>query len=184
MVLTPSKLVPLGFEAPDFCLKEPTTGKDVTFADVCTDSGILVMFICNHCPYVKHVAAQIALLGRDYLARGLGVVAINSNDALAYPQDGPDKMVSEVVLRGYDFPYLFDETQIVANEYGAACTPDFFLFDGARRLVYRGQMDGSRPGNGQPTDGSDLRSAIDALLAGRPIPSDQKASLGCNIKWR
>jgi thiol-disulfide isomerase/thioredoxin len=143
-----------------------------------------VAFICNHCPFVKHVRAGFTALATEYQARGVTVVAIASNDAQAYPEDGPGGMVAEVKEAGYTFPYLFDETQEVAKAYGAACTPDFFVFDRERRLFYRGQMDGSRPGNGVPVTGEDLRNALDAVLVGRPAPEVQRPSLGCNIKWR
>jgi thiol-disulfide isomerase/thioredoxin len=146
--------------------------------------ALLVMFICNHCPFVKHVRDELARLGREYTPRGVGIVAISSNDPAAYPDDSPDRMREEKAEAGYVFPYLFDETQEVAAAYHAACTPDFFLFDGDRRLAYRGQLDDSRPGNGVPVTGRDLRAALDALLAGEPVPSEQRPSLGCNIKWR
>jgi thiol-disulfide isomerase/thioredoxin len=140
--------------------------------------------MCNHCPYVKHVAAGLAQLAREYQARGVAVVGINSNDWHEYPDDSPDKMREEIRIRGYTFPYLADETQEVAKAYSAACTPDFFLFDKDRKLVYRGQMDSSRPGNDIPVTGQNLRAALDAVLAGRPIAPDQKPSMGCNVKWK
>ena len=142
------------------------------------------MFICNHVPYVKHVRGELARIGTEYPPRGIAIVAINSNDAAKYPADSPAKMKEEAAAAGYAFPYLFDEDQSVARAYQAACTPDFFLFDRARKLVYRGQMDGARPGNDQPNDGRDLRRALEALLAGKPVPSDQVPSMGCNIKWK
>ncbi|MCB9655240.1 MAG: thioredoxin family protein [Deltaproteobacteria bacterium] len=183
MAKTESTMLPLGTTAPSFSLPD-TEGKPVSLEDARDAKAVLVMFICNHCPYVVHVAGELARLGQDYIARGVAVFGINANDATAYPDDSPARMVDEVKRRGYTFPYLFDETQAVAAAYHAACTPDFFLFDGARRLVYRGQLDDSRPGNGKPNNGRDLRAALDALLEGRPIEGTQKPSLGCNIKWR
>ena len=182
MVRTASTMLPLGTPAPPFNLPD-TDGTMVTLDDFQDAKGILVMFICNHCPFVKHVRKELALLGRDY-RRSLGIVGINSNDVTAFPDDSPEMMKKEEIDAGYTFPYLFDETQEVARAYHAACTPDFFLFDGERRLVYRGQLDDSRPDSGIPVTGKDLRTAIDALLAGRPIPEEQKPSLGCNIKWK
>ena len=146
--------------------------------------ALLVMFICNHCPYVKHIRSGLAQLGRDYQSRGAAIVAISANDAANYPEDGPARMREEARVAGYTFPYLHDETQAVAKAYRAACTPDFFLFDHTRKLVYRGQFDDSRPGNGVPVTGKDLRAALDAVLACRPVPADQKPSIGCNIKWK
>jgi peroxiredoxin len=183
MVRTPSTMLPLGTPAPDFCLPN-VDGRTLAFTDVAGGSGTLVMFICNHCPFVKHVADQLAALGRDYTPRGVGVVAISSNDVAAHPADSPEQMVHEAEQRGYVFPYLYDETQEVAQAYHAACTPDFYVFDTARKLVYRGQLDASRPGNGIPVTGADLRAALDAVLAGRPVAADQVPSLGCNIKWK
>ena len=183
MVRTPSTMLPLGTPAPDFALPN-VDGRTVTLADAAGPKGTLVMFICNHCPFVKHVADQLAALGRDCLPRGIGVVAISSNDVSSHPADSPEQMVHEAEERGYLFPYLYDETQAVAHAYCAACTPDFFLFDGDRKLVYRGQLDASRPGNDIPVTGADLRAAIDALVAGRPVATEQRPSLGCNIKWK
>ena len=183
MVATPSTMLPLGTVAPDFALPD-TAGRVVSLRDYATSPALLVMFICNHCPYVKHVRAELARLGRDYAARGVGIVAISANDAERYPADGPEAMRQEKAEAGYPFPYLYDETQEVARAYRAACTPDFFLFDGARRLVYRGQLDDSRPGNGLPVTGADLRAALDAVLAGAAVPADQVPSIGCNIKWK
>lgn len=182
MALTPSTMLALGTEAPDFQL--PSTDGSMVELDFLRDApALLVMFICNHCPYVKHVRPELARLGREYQAKGVAIVAISSNDPIAYPADAPDKMAEEKVAAGYTFPYLFDATQEVARAYRAACTPDFFVFDGSRRLVYRGQLDGSRPGNEVPLDGHDLRAALDAVLAGHEVPPDQKPSIGCNIKW-
>jgi peroxiredoxin len=176
-------MLPLGTGAPDFALPN-VDGRTVTLADAAGPRGTLVMFICNHCPFVKHVADELAALGRDCLPRGIGVVAISSNDVSSHPADSPEQMVHEAEERGYVFPYLYDETQEVAHAYHAACTPDFFLFDGDRKLAYRGQLDSSRPGNDVPVTGADLRAAIDALLAGHPVPTEQRPSLGCNIKWK
>ena len=183
MVRTPSTMLPLGTPAPDFELPN-VDGRTVSFADAAGPQGTLVMFICNHCPFVKHVADELAALGREYLPRGIGMVAISSNDVSSHPADSPEQMVHEAEERGYAFPYLYDETQEVAKAYHAACTPDFFLFDGAGRLVYRGQLDPSRPGNDIRVTGSDLRAALDAVLAGRPVAAEQRPSLGCNIKWK
>jgi len=183
MVQTASTMVRLGTPAPDFRLPD-TTGKVVSRDDFRPAPALLMIFMCNHCPYVKHVAGGIARLARDYQARGVAVVGINSNDSRAYPDDAPEKMAEEVRLRGYPFPYLVDQTQEVARAYGAACTPDFFLFDKDRKLVYRGQMDSSRPGSNVPVTGEDLRAALDAVLAGKPPYANQKPSLGCNIKWK
>ena len=183
MVLTSSTMVALGARAPDFRLPDPS-GREWTLSDVEGRSGLLVAFICNHCPFVKHLRRELAEFGREYQARGLGVVAINSNDVTTHPADSPERMAEEIDEVGYTFPYLFDESQTVARAYGAACTPDFFLYDGGRRLAYRGQFDGSRPGSGAPVTGDDLRAAADAVLDGRAPPADQHASVGCNIKWR
>jgi peroxiredoxin len=179
-----STMLPLGTQAPDFRLPDTTTGKIVALADFADAPGLLVMFICNHCPYVKHIRAGLASFGRDYEARGLAIVAINSNDVANYPEDRPDKMAEEKRAAGYTFPYLFDDTQTVAKAYHAACTPDFFLFDRERRLVYRGQFDDSRPGSVRPVTGADLRAAAEAVLAGKPISAEQRPSIGCNIKWK
>ena len=183
MVRTPSTMLPLGSVAPDFDLHN-VDGRMVDYPTAAGEQGTVVMFICNHCPFVKHVAYQLAALGRDYLPRGIGFAAISSNDVSPHPADSPEQMVAEAEERGYHFPYLYDETKEVAQAYRAACTPDFFLFDSQRRLVYRGQLDASRPGNDVPVTGSDLRVALDALLAGRPPLATQIPSLGCNIKWK
>ena len=176
-------LLPLGATAPSFDLADPS-GRRVSLGTFDGSPALLVAFICSHCPFVKHVRAGFASLAAEYQKRGVAVVAIASNDAKAYPEDGPEGMAAEAKEVGYTFPYLFDETQEVAKAYGAACTPDFFLFDRERRLFYRGQMDGSRPGNGVPVTGEDLRRALDAVLDGRPAPEVQRPSLGCNIKWK
>ncbi len=184
MAATPSTMLALGTTAPPFSLLDAVTDRVVSNTDFVGASGLLVMFICNHCPYVKHVRTVLASLARTYQAKGMAVVAINSNDFVAYPDDSPDKMREEAVAAGYTFPYLVDESQEVARAYQAACTPDFFLFDRDQKLVYRGQLDGSRPGNAVAPSGADLGAALDALLAGRAVPADQKPSLGCNIKWK
>jgi peroxiredoxin len=183
MVRTPSTMLPLGTEAEDFSLTN-VDGQTLSFADVAGERGTVLMFICNHCPFVKHVANELAAIGYEYMPKGVGMVAINSNDVAAHPADSPEQMIHESEQRGYSFPYLFDETQEVAKTYGAACTPDFYLFDGNHKLVYRGQLDGSRPDSGVPVTGEDLRKAIDALLESRPLPQPQHPSIGCNIKWR
>jgi peroxiredoxin len=183
MAKTPSTMVPLGTRAPDFSLPD-TAGKQVALGDFGKAPALLVMFICNHCPFVKHVRAGLAKLAKDYQPKGVAIVGINSNDIEHYPDDSPEKMAEEARAAGYSFPYLFDETQEVAKAYRAACTPDFFLFDRQRKLVYRGQMDDSRPGNGVPVTGKDLRAALDAVLAGKSVAAGQKSSMGCNIKWK
>ena len=183
MSLTPSTMLPLGTAAPDFKLPD-TNGKTVALADFKGRPALLVIFMCNHCPYVKHIRTGLAQLARDYLPRGAAIVGINANDAANYPEDSPVRMKEEVKSAGYLFPYLFDETQAVAKAYRAACTPDLYLFDKNQKLVYRGQFDDSRPGNGIPVTGEDLRAALDAVLAGKPVAPDQKASIGCNIKWK
>jgi peroxiredoxin len=176
-------MVPLGTPAPDFRLPD-TDGAFIGFSDFSTAPAVLVAFLCNHCPYVKHVRSAFADLARDYQAKGVAVIGISSNDAEAYPEDGPEAMRAEKAAAGYTFPYLYDETQAVALAYHAACTPDFFVYDRDRKLAYRGQMDASRPGNGKPNDGADLRAALDAVLAGQPVPGEQRPSVGCNIKWK
>ncbi len=183
MVLTASVIQPLGISAPPFSLPD-TEGRRVSLDDFKDTPALLVIFMCNHCPYVKHVRSELARLARDYQARGAAVVGINSNDVANYPDDSPERMREEVQAAGYTFPYLYDESQGVAKAYKAACTPDFFLFDRNRRLVYRGQLDDSRPGNAKPVTGADLRRALDAVLSGQPVPADQKPSAGCNIKWK
>jgi peroxiredoxin len=177
-------MLDLGTPAPDFSLPEPLTGKTVALSDFAGAPGLLVIFMCNHCPYVKHIRHGLADFAREYQAKGLKIVAISSNDVEHHPDDSPEKMIEEVNNIGYSFPYLYDESQQVAQAYQAACTPDLFLFDGNMKLAYRGQFDDSRPGNDKPVNGADLRAAVDALLAGQFIPSDQKASMGCNIKWK
>lgn len=176
-------MLPLGTLAPDFSLPD-FDGKTVSLADFRGAPALLVMFICNHCPFVKHVADELAKLGREYQAKGAAIVGISSNDIEAHPADSPAEMKKEAEMRGYTFPYLYDATQQVAHAYHAACTPDFFLFDAERKLAYRGQLDPSRPKSDIPVTGSDLRAALDALLAGKPLATEQRASLGCNIKWK
>lgn len=184
MVSVNSTMLPLGTEAPPFDLPNPLDGKRVTLDDFHGAPGLLVMFLSNHCPYVKHIARELGLLTQRWIARGVGVVGINSNDIDAYPDDAPEQMVIFARQMGWDFPYLFDEDQTVAKAYRAACTPDFFLFDADRRLVYRGQFDDSRPRNDRPVTGADLSAAVEAVLAGRAVPQEQHPSMGCNIKWK
>jgi len=182
MAQTPSTMLPLGTPAPDFHLPEPATGKTVSLSDFQDAPALLVMVICNHCPFVKHIRTELARFGCDYQAKGLAMVAISANDVANHPDDSPAKIAEEA--QTYPFPYLYDESQAVAQAYRAACTPDFFLFDATRKLVYRGQFDGSRPGNNVPVTGTDLRAAADAVLAGQPVSPEQKPSIGCNIKWK
>ena len=179
-----STMLALGTQAPDFSLPDVVSGRTVGLHDFDDRDALLVMFICRHCPYVAHVRPAIARLGRDHARSPLGIVAISPNDPDRYPEDSPESLAEEAIEAGYTFPYLFDETQEVARAYTAACTPDFFLFDRDRRLVYRGQMDSSRPNSGTAATGQDLRAAIDAVLAGRPVSEDQRPSVGCSIKWR
>jgi peroxiredoxin len=184
MVKTPSTMLALGTQAPDFSLPDVVTGETVSLGTFASKKALLVMFLCRHCPYVKHVEDELAKIGRDYADKNIGIVAISSNDADVYPEDAPESLKEMAESLEFNFPYCFDETQETAKAYTAACTPDFFLFDDARALVYRGQMDGSRPGNDVPITGDDLRAAIEAVLTDQPMSSDQKPSLGCNIKWK
>jgi peroxiredoxin len=184
MARTESAMLPLGISAPDFVLKDVVTKHELNTQNVSGPKGLLVMFICRHCPFVKHLEKALAQLGRDYADKGVGIVAISSNDAQNYPDDSPDSLAQQAKTVGFTFPYLYDETQEVAHAYDATCTPDFFLFNGALELVYRGQFDDSRPGNGVPITGKDLRTALDAVIAGKPVSPDQHPSLGCNIKWK
>ncbi len=185
MVRTASTMLPLGTELPRFALENAIDGRTVTPEDFAGSKAVLVMFICNHCPFVQHVLKEIGRVARDYQAEGVGVVAINSNDIDAYPQDGPEHMKRLAFSEGWGFPFLLDESQEVARTFRAACTPDFYVFDGDRKLVYRGQLDDSRPGNDVPVTGEDLRAALDAALAREEVPEEeQKPSLGCNIKWK
>jgi peroxiredoxin len=182
MATTPSEMVELGRNAPDFALPDVLNGKRVTLDQFTGKQALLVMFICKHCPYVLHVKPALVQLARDYAACSIGVVSISSNDAQRYRDDAPERLAG--MAKELPFPILYDETQEVAKAYRAACTPDFFLFDQERRLVYRGQLDDSRPGNGRPLTGRDLRAAIDAVLSGRQVDPNQRASIGCNIKWK
>ncbi|WP_017304900.1 thioredoxin family protein [Spirulina subsalsa] len=184
MVRTASTMLPLGTAAPDFQLLDVVSGNQISLASFAKKKALLVMFICRHCPFVKHIQEELARLGKDYQDSALGLVAINSNDVANYPDDAPDRLKDMAQTLEFTFPMGYDETQEVAKAYTAACTPDFFLFDGDRKLVYRGQLDDSRPGNDLPVNGKDLRAAIDALLADQPLPPDQKPSIGCNIKWK
>ncbi|MCB9556454.1 MAG: thioredoxin family protein [Deltaproteobacteria bacterium] len=184
MAATESMMLALGTTAPAFRLPD-SAGQPVSLDDIASGKrATLVMFICNHCPFVVHVREQLAALGRDYQQRAVGIVAISANDIEGYPADRPEKMAEFSRAAGFVFPYLYDASQEVAKAYRAACTPDFYLFDAERKLVYRGQLDDSRPNNGKPVDGADLRAALDALLAGRPVSAEQKPSIGCNIKWK
>ena len=183
MVRTPSTMLPLGTSAPDFSLVN-VNSQVVSLDDFADAPALVVMFICNHCPFVIHIANQLAQLTSEYLAKKVAIVGINPNDVANYPADSPEQMVAEAEQRGYQFPYLYDETQEIAKAYRAACTPDFFVFDNEQKLVYRGQFDSSRPNSGIPVTGEDLRMALDAVLAGNTPTADQKPSLGCNIKWK
>lgn len=184
MARTESNMLPLGTKAPDFTLMDTISKKLVSLEDIRGRKGTVVMFICNHCPFVKHVNRELVRLSNDYRVTGFGFVSISSNDVENYPQDGPDEMYRTAQNLGYPFPYLFDETQEVAKAYDAACTPDFYVFDSELKLVYRGQLDNSRPGNRIPVNGRDLREALDNILNNSPQRKDQKPSLGCNIKWK
>lgn len=183
MVRTESTMLPLGTSAPSFSLEDVVSGKTVTLDDFRDKKGLLVMFICQHCPFVKHVEDELGKIGQDYVPQGLSVFAVSANSIETHPQDDPDNMREQVKRANFNFPYAYDSTQAVAKSYTAACTPDFFLFDGALKLAYRGQLDDSRPGNDQPVTGKDLRAAIDQLISGESIPDAQKPSIGCNIKW-
>ena len=184
MTRTPSTMVDLGTPAPPFSLPDVVTGRTVTLDTFKDAPALLVMFICRHCPFVKHVQHELTRIGADYEGRGVGIVAISSNDAAEFAEDSPHSLKTMAVQLGYTFPFCYDESQAVARAYAAACTPDFFVFNRARQLVYRGQLDDSRPGNRTPVTGSDLRAALDAVLAGIPVSGAQKPSLGCNIKWK
>jgi peroxiredoxin len=184
MARTPSVMTPLGKKAPDFTLHDTVSGKDLSLQSLKGATATVIMFICNHCPFVKHVNAELVKMGNDYKNKGIGFIAISSNDVAGYPQDGPEQMKLVAEQLQYPFPYLYDASQDVAKAYEAACTPDFFIFDAGLSLVYRGQLDDSRPGNEKPVTGADIRNALDQLLAGKPVPADQKPSIGCNIKWR
>lgn len=184
MARTQSAMPALGMPAPQFTLQDVRDGSMRTRNSLMGSRGLLVMFICSHCPFVKHVEEELARIGAHYQNSGIGIVAISSNDAEAFPEDAPAVLARQAAKLGFLFPYLYDESQQVARNFGAACTPDFFLFDGSGKLVYRGQLDGSRPGNNIPVTGKDLRGALGALIAGEPVPGDQHPSIGCSIKWR
>ncbi len=184
MVETPSNMLALGTIAPDFSLPDTISGKTLALNQLRSDKATVVMFICNHCPFVKHVNEGIVSLANDYQSKGVSFVAISSNDVENYPEDSPEKMKAYAARLGYPFPYLYDESQDVARSYKAACTPDFYLFNAQMELVYRGQMDSSRPSNAVPVTGEDLRAALDNVLAGKPVNPEQRPSLGCNIKWK
>lgn len=184
MARTPSNMLPLGTQAPDFKLLDTVSQNMLSLDDFSTEQATVIMFICNHCPFVKHVDEGIVALANDYMKKGVAFIAISSNDVENYPQDAPDLMQIEAEKVGYPFPYLYDKTQEVAKAYQAACTPDFYIFDDEMKCVYRGQLDDSRPGNGLPVTGKDMRNALDAILAGQPVADAQKPSMGCNIKWK
>lgn len=184
MALTPSNMMPLGTKAPDFSLIDTVSEKQNSLNDIKGLNGTLVMFICNHCPFVKHVNEQLSQIAKDYISKGFGFAAISSNDVQNYPEDSPEKMKSNAVEHDFNFPYLYDESQEIAKAYDAACTPDFYVFDKDLILVYRGQLDDSRPGNNIPVTGRDIRNIFDALLSKSAISKDQKPSIGCNIKWK
>lgn len=183
MVLTPSAAPSLGTQAPDFQLPDVASGQKLTRDAIAAPQGLLVFFICRHCPYVKHVQQELARIGRDYASRGIGIVAISANDATQFPEDAPESLKEQAHEIAFTFPYLYDETQAVAHAFGAVCTPDIFLYDGEQRLVYRGQLDDSRPSNGKPVTGAHLRAALDALIAAQPVPQ-RPPSVGCSIKWK
>ena len=184
MAKTLSTMLELGTAAPDFALSDVVSGKTVSLNDFVDKKGLLVMFICRHCPFVKHVEEELARLGNDYAGKNVGFVAISANDAAEFPDDAPESLKEMARQLGFKFPYLYDESQGTAKAYSAACTPDFFLFDQSRKLVYRGQLDDSRPDSGKPVTGKDLRAALDAVLNDQPVNPDQRASIGCNIKWK
>ena len=184
MALTPSNRLPLGTKAPDFELVNTVNNQLVSLSDACGDNATLIMFICNHCPFVKHINTELSKLAKDYIAKGVNCIAISSNDIENYPDDAPHLMKENAAIHDFIFPYLYDETQEVAKAYDAACTPDFYIFDKELSLVYRGQLDDSRPGNDKPVTGNDIRSALDNLLQGSPLSLTQKPSIGCNIKWK
>ena len=184
MAATMSKMNPLGFEAPKFVLYDTISDRELSLDELTSELGTVIMFICNHCPFVKHVNEQLVRLANDYIPLGISFIAISSNDSKNYPEDGPDKMKEYASRLNYPFPYLYDETQEVAKAYDAACTPDFYIFDGKLKCVYQGQLDNSRPGNGLPVTGNDIRQALEALHAGKKISKDQVPSIGCNIKWK
>lgn len=184
MALTASTMLSLGTQAPDFHLPDVVSGQTISLSTFADKKALLVMFICRHCPFVKHIKEELAQLGKDYINKGLGIVAISTNDAKNYPDDAPELLKAMAIELDFNFPFCYDESQETAKAYTAACTPDFFLFDAKQQLVYRGQLDESRPSNGKPVTGADLRAAIDAVLADKPVAGEQKPSIGCNIKWK
>lgn len=184
MSLTPSKMLPLGTKAPDFELINPVSSKQIKLSDSRGELATVIMFICNHCPFVKYLNNELVVIANEHIDKGIGFIAINSNDVMNYPEDAPLEMIKTAKENNYPFPYLFDESQKVAKAYDAACTPDFYLFDDQLKLVYRGQLDSSRPGNNIPITGTDLRLAIDCILKKKPQQVEQKPSVGCNIKWK
>lgn len=184
MALTASTMLSLGTQAPDFHLPDVVSGQTISLSTFADKKALLVMFICQHCPFVKHVKKELAQLGKDYINNGLGIVAISTNDAKNYPDDAPESLKAMAIELDFNFPFCYDESQETAKAYTAACTPDFFLFDAKHQLVYRGQLDESRPSNGKPVTGVDLRAAVDAVLADKPVAGEQKPSIGCNIKWK
>ena len=184
MAVTPTKKTPLGFKAPDFRLPDTVSGEKKSLQELKSDKGMVVVFICNHCPYVKHIIDELVNVAEEYMPKGISFAAISSNDVESHPEDHPDKMKEFAIKHRFVFPYLYDESQEVAKAYDAACTPDFNVFDGEMKCVYRGQFDPSRPGNDEPVTGKDLRSALDTILAGEKVSEDQVPSTGCNIKWK
>lgn len=184
MAQTPTTLIPLGFTAPAFSLPDTISGKVKSLDELKSDKATVIMFICNHCPFVVHVKDELVKLANDYIPKGISFIAISSNDVVKYPQDGPDKMKEFATVNQFPFPYLYDETQQVARAYSAACTPDFSIFDSDLKCVYRGQLDDSRPSNGKPVTGKDIREALDNILSAKPVSAEQKVSIGCNIKWK
>lgn len=184
MTLTASTMLPLGTKAPNFILTDATTNKERSLDSLKSEKATVIMFICNHCPFVKHIQGELVKLANDYQKKGIAFIAINSNDVENYPEDSPARMKAMAEKMHYPFPYLFDESQEVARDYDAACTPDFYIFDGGLKCVYRGQLDDSRPSNSVPVTGKDLRTALDNLLQGKPVSSEQRPSMGCNIKWK
>jgi peroxiredoxin len=184
MAAVPSTMMPLGTHAPDFKLTDTVSGKILSLSDLKSNKATLVMFICNHCKYVKHIHGALVKITNEFIPKGLSVIAISSNDVLNFPEDDPKLMKEQALGAGYKFPYLYDETQEVARAYDAACTPDFFMFDGTMELIYRGQFDDSRPSNDIPVTGKDLRAAIESVLSGKTVSPDQRPSIGCNIKWK
>jgi len=183
MVKTASTMLELGTKAPNFNLPDTVSGRTISLDTFADKKALLIMFICQHCPFVQHIQSELARIGKDYMEQGLGIIAISSNSVETHPDDAPEKLKAMAEAQGFNFPFCYDETQAVAKAYTAACTPDFFLFDSTRALVYRGQLDESRPGNDQPVNGKDLRAAIEKVLADEPISPEQKPSIGCNIKW-